>query len=315
MGFPRFPRRLSPAVILFGAAASASVLVAFAPTAHSHLLMGCTATDTSTCPPPTPTPVNAFLSLDVTAGPPSTQIAVNGSFFLPNEAMTLYWDQSNKVAGSAIADGTGNFTTHVKPFSGDAAGVHHLCASVPPIPCANFDLQAPTATATPDTSPSPSPDTSFSPTASPTPGSPSPTPLAAASTGFDLMLKPPFVILPIIAGLGLLIALGYWILSLVLRPRPQVLKSVAVAHLASRPDYAAAFGTPPPVPAEPAPQPSAWADVIPPTPAPPAPPAPSATLPEAPANPPPWAGTSSPSGEGDLPTVPDEPPDFPEPGG
>jgi len=114
------------------------------------------------------------------------------------------------------------------------------------------------------------------------------------------MLKPPFVILPIIAGLGLLIALGYWILSLVLRPRPQVLKSVAVAHLASRPDYAAAFGTPPPVPAEPAPQPSAWADVIPPTLAPPAPPTPPATLPEA--------------AQGDLPAAPDEPPDLPEPG-
>jgi hypothetical protein len=101
------------------------------------------------------------------------------------------------------------------------------------------------------------------------------------------------VILPIIAGLGLAIALGYWILNLVLRPRPQVLKSVAVAHLASRPDYAAAFGTPPPVPAEPAPQPSAWADMIPPD-------VGRESLPEA--LPP------------DLPAVPDEPPDFPEPG-
>jgi hypothetical protein len=243
--------------------------------------------------------VNAFISLDVTAGDANTQITVNGSAFLPNESTSLYWDSPTKIAGASNADANGNFTTKVKPFAGDAPGVHHLCASVQPNPCASFTLQAAAATPTPDASPSPSPDTSPSPTASPTPDSPSPTPIAATSNGFDLMLKPPFVILPIIAGLGLLIALGYWILSLVLRPRPQVLKSVAVAHLASRPDYAAGFGTPPPAPAEPAPQPSAWADVHPAAPAPP-PPTPPATVPEAP---PP-----------DLPAAPDEPPDFPEPG-
>lgn len=310
MRFPGFPSRLSLATTMTGAAASAAVLVAFAPMAHAHLLMGCTASDTSTCPTPTPTPpatptpVNAFLSLDVSAGPPDTPITVNGSAFLANESTSLYWDVPTKVAGASNADANGNFTTKVKPFAGDAPGVHHLCASVQPNPCASFTLQAAAATPTPDASPSPSPDTSPSPAASPTSDAPSPTPVAATSNGLDVMLKPPFVILPIIAGLGLLIALGYWILSRVLRPRPQVLKSVAVAHLASRPDYAAAFGTPPPMPAEPAPQPSAWADMIPPVPAPPAPPtppAPPATLPEAPPEP-------------DLPAVPDEPPDFPQPG-
>ncbi len=248
--------------------------------------------------------MNAFISLDVTAGDANTQITVNGSAFLPNESTSLYWDSPTKIAGASNADANGNFTTKVKPFAGDAPGVHHLCASVQPNPCASFTLQAAAATPTPDASPSPSPDTSPSPAASPTSDAPSPTPVAATSNGLDVMLKPPFVILPIIAGLGLLIALGYWILSRVLRPRPQVLKSVAVAHLASRPDYAAAFGTPPPMPAEPAPQPSAWADMIPPVPAPPAPPtppAPPATLPEAPPEP-------------DLPAVPDEPPDFPQPG-
>ena len=111
-------------------------------------------------------------------------------------------------------------------------------------------------------SPSPSPDTSPSPTASPT-DTASPTPVAATLNGIDLMLKPPFVILPIIAGAGLAIALTYWILSVVMRPRQKPLKSVAVAHLASRPDYGAGFGTPPPVPAPPAAPPSAWADTLP----------------------------------------------------
>lgn len=189
-------------------------------------------------------------------------ITVNGSGFLPNEAISLYWDQSTRVSGATNADRTGNFTTKVRAFPGDAPGVHRLCASAPPSPCANFTLQAPTPTPSPDASPSPEP-------------SPSPTPVGVASpariaerlNGLDLMLKPPFVILPIIGGVGLAIALIYWVLSVVLRPRPQLLKSVTVGHLASRPDYSAGFGTPPPAPA-PAPSlPSAWPDQPQPSPA------------------------------------------------
>ena len=260
--------------------------------------------------------MNAFLSLDITAGDATTQITVNGGAFLANEAMTLYWDAPNKVAGGANADGSGNFTTLVKPFSGDSPGTHRLCASVPPNPCATFTLQAPAASPTPQTSPSPDTSPSPSPTASPI-DTASPTPIAATTSGFDLMLKPPFVILPIIAGLGLAIALIYWILSLVMRPRQQVLKSVAVAHLASRPDYAAAFGAPPPEPAAPAPPPSAWSDALPPAPA-QAPPAPLASPSEPPADvqaapeEPPVTPPEAPPL--DLPAVPDEPPDLPEPG-
>jgi hypothetical protein len=75
------------------------------------------------------------------------------------------------------------------------------------------------------------------------------------------MLKPPFVILPIIGGVGLVIALIYWILSIALRPRQQTLKSVTVGHLASRPDYSAAFGAAPVAAAPAESMPSAWADV------------------------------------------------------
>ena len=262
----------------------------------------------SPSPSPTPIPTNAFLSLDITAGDPNTQITVNGGAFLPNESMTLIWDPpNNKVAGGAVADGSGNFTTHVKPFSGDPPGLHHLCASVPPNPCASFTLQAVAVTPTPQPSPStsPSPDTTPSPTASPT-DTGSPTPVAATPNGIDQMLKPPFVILPIVAGAGLAIALIYWILSIVMRPRQRPLKSVAVAHLASRPDYAAGFGTPPPAPAPPAPPPSAWADV-----APAAASAPTAP-PEAPAEEQPPATSEA---EPPVPdAAPDEPPDLPEPG-
>ncbi|MHB8611861.1 MAG: hypothetical protein ACYDAL_05465 [Candidatus Dormibacteraceae bacterium] len=257
--------------------------------------------------------------MDVTAGDANTQITVNGGAFLLNESMTLLWDPpNNKVAGGANADSSGNFTTHVKPFPGDQPGVHHLCASVPPNPCASFTLQALATTPTPQPSPSPSPDISPSPTASPTFDTASPTPVASTLNGLDLMLKPPFVILPIIGGAGLAIALLYWILSITMRPRPKPLKSVAVAHLASRPDYSAAFGAPPPAAAPPAPPPSAWADVIPTTSTPLTPdsiqgPADTAeAASQAPAAEPPAAVPEAP--RPDIAAAPDEPPDLPEPG-
>jgi len=262
--------------------------------------------------------VNAFISLDVTSGDVNTAITVNGSAFLPNQSTSLYWDQPNKIAGASNADANGNFTTKVKPFATDAPGVHRLCASVLPNPCASFTLQAAAASPTPDTSPTPSPAESPSPTDFPSPDT-SPTPVAATISGFDVLMKPPFVILPIIGGLGIAIALGYWILSLLMRPKQEVLKSVAVAHHASRPDYSASFGAAPAAPAPQEPEPSAWADVSPPPPAAPPPAAaqPEPPVPETPAAPeselaePPAAPESE---IPDLPAAPDEPPDLPEPG-
>src|SRR5579864_8164311 len=104
----------------------------------------------SPSPSPSPIPANAFLTLDVATGPLTTTITVNGGAFLANEHMTVYWDPpSNKVAGGANADGSGNFTTTVKPFATDPPGVHRLCASVAPFPCANFTLVAATPTQAP----------------------------------------------------------------------------------------------------------------------------------------------------------------------
>jgi len=95
-------------------------------------------TDTATTPSPSPspspsplpTPGHAFLSLDVTAGPPNTVINVSGGQFLPNQQMNLYWDQAGHLAGAATADANGSFNTRVKPFPDDKPGVHKLCASV-----------------------------------------------------------------------------------------------------------------------------------------------------------------------------------------
>ena len=321
MRFPGSHAWPSTALVVLGALAVAAVLVAVSPIVHASIHADfCPASapctpppPPPTTPPPTPTPVNAFISLDVTTGDVNTAITVNGSAFLPNQSTGLYWDQPNKVAGASNTDANGNFTTRVKPFATDAPGVHRLCATVLPNPCASFTLQPLAASPTPEPSPSPSPTPS--PTESPSPSA-SPTPVAATISGFDVLTRPPFVILPIIAGIGIAIALGYWILSLLMRPKQQVLKSVAVAHLASRPDYTAGFGAAPAAAAAPAPAPSAWADVTPPPPTTP-PPAEEPQLPETSAAPesqfpePPAAPESQ---LPDLPAAPDEPPDLPEPG-
>lgn len=279
-GFMRWSpaRWFSPALIVLGAAASASFLVAQAPIARAE----CGTASSSPCPSPSPIPTNAFLSLDVTDGGPNTQITVNGGAFLANEQMTLYWDQLNKVAGGGHADGSGNFVTHVKPFTGDSPGVHKLCASVAPNPCANFTLEA----ATPSPSPSPTPTESPSPSASPAETiapTISPTPVAATLSSFDVISRPPFVFLPIIGLLAIALSLGYWIVSLVRRPRQIALPSAAVVHRAMRPDYTAGFGTPPPQGPPPTAEPSAWADVPqagPPSPRPPSAEPPAAAEPE-----------------------------------
>jgi hypothetical protein len=195
-------------------------------------------------------------------GDPETVITVTGSLFIPNQAIKLYWDQESHVSGVVDADRNGNFTWKLKPYPGDAPGLHKLCANVAPNPCATFTLQAAVTTPSPSASPSPDPTPSSSPTVAP------PARINSRLNGLDVILKPPFVILPIIGGVGLVIALMYWVLSMFMRPRPpQTLKSVTVGHRASRPDYAAGFGAPPVAPTPAAPLPSAWPHMPPTSPA------------------------------------------------
>jgi hypothetical protein len=265
VSFPRFMPRtrtlvLAPALVL-AAAASSVFLFAQAPIVRAQC-----GSDASA--PACPTPINAFLSLDVTQGDSNTVINVTGGQFLPNEQVSLYWDASNKVAGSATADAGGSFNTRIKPFAGDAAGTHKLCASVPPSPCANFVL---VATASP--SPSPSPTASESPSASAiatVTETPSSSPVAATLNGFDVISRPPFVFLPIAGAAAIGLALVFWAFSVMRRPRTLAMPSAAVVHRASRPDYGAAFGMAPAA-TPPAPEPSAWPEGPRPEPPPPQP--------------------------------------------
>lgn len=242
---------LAPLAAVLAAIASSIALFTMAPSVRAAC---------GTASSPCPTPVNAFISLDPTAGDSNTLVNVSGGQFLPNEDMTLYWDQTNHVAGTAHADSNGSFNARVKPIATDSPGVHKLCASVPPNPCANFALQA--ITPTPSESPSPSPSATESP-------SPTPTPLVgtlpsghSGGSGLDIITRPPFVFLPIAGAAAILLALGFWLFSYLRRPKPAApLTSAAVVHRAMRPDYSAGFGTPPP--AAPAlPEPSAWNEPV-----------------------------------------------------
>jgi hypothetical protein len=210
-------------------AASPAVLAAASPAPVA------TTTPTATpSPSPSPIPVNATVILDKAAGGPNTQITVTGSSFLPNESMNLVWDLQSHIATSVTADGNGNFTKVVTPFPGDGPGPHRLCASVPPVPCAYFNLQG-AATPTPSVPPTPSPSPTDSPSRSPS-DSPSPVVLTTnpGRGGFDVITKPPFVFLPIIGLLGILAALAYWLLMRV--DRTPVLPSASVVHRSARPD-------------------------------------------------------------------------------
>src|ERR1700674_979626 len=200
-------------------------------------------------PLPTPTPVFATIGLDPAAGGPSVGITVTGQLFLPNETVTLYWDDPSRVAGSTVCNASGAFTVVVKPFPGDAPGVHHLYASVQPKPHADFTLQgppSPTPAASPTPSDSPSPSPSPSPTESQSP-SPSPSAIPVGNiSGIDIIPRPPFVFLPIIGALGLLGVIAYWALG-DRRSRTSALPA-SVVHRSFRPDYRAPVGgtSPPP---------------------------------------------------------------------
>ncbi len=220
--------RLVPVSLIVFAVLASVALATLTPGARRTALAG-------SCPVSgPPCPANAFISLSVTAGPPNTAILVSGGAFLPGESMSLYWDSTNKVVGSATADGRGNFANvRVKPFAGERPGPHHICASVTPQPCAQFQLQpSPTPSVAASPSESPSPEESPSPTESP-----SVIPIPTSSTsGLDLILKPPLVFLPLAGLVGLVAAVGWWLFSVF--PRQQRnLPAASVMHRSSRPTW------------------------------------------------------------------------------
>jgi hypothetical protein len=205
-----------------------------------------------------PLPLGANIGLQPTAGGPSTAITAIGQQFLKNESITLYWDVSSHVATSVVTDNNGSFTKVIKPFAGDKPKVHKLCANVQPHPCATFSLQG-APTPTPGVTPSPSDTSTPTPSATDTPQASGVRAGGSGGiSGLDIITRPPFVFLPIIAIVGILGVLAYWLFSRRRSLPPG--SSATVVHRATRPDYMAPFptaGSTPPAPRNPA-QPSAW---------------------------------------------------------
>jgi hypothetical protein len=210
--------------------------------------------EASPTPTPAPTPVLAYLTLSVTAGPPSTTISVSGNSFNPNQYIILLWDGvPSQGMATVTTNAQGSFANvNVKPYPRAAPGAHKICAHVNPFPCAQFQLL-----------PQPSPSPHASPSATP-PQSPSPSvspsilaiPAGNSSNGLDVLLRPPFVFLPIIAILAFVLAVGYWLFGRL--PRPQKnLAAASIVHRSARPTSMPINpgATPPPVddapPAEP----------------------------------------------------------------
>lgn len=259
----------------------------FTVTATNQDLQTGPAASASATPSPPP-----FLTLVPAFGPGDAKITVSGHQFTASQAITLDWDgDQTVVVGSAQADATGSFNVDIRPPTNPAAGPHKICVTVDPQPCGNFTVTGPTGSPSPAPSPTPSPSPSPTTSSNPSPSS-SPSP-APTLTGFDIISRPPFVFLPILAVLALLGAIAFWIFG---RRPPPSLPSATVMHRSVRPEAAAPVMGAATPPAAVAPEP-------PPPPAPHAPELPAPESPPQPAPPPP-----------PPPSAPDEPPDLPEPG-
>src|SRR5256886_13348452 len=156
--------RLGPVFVIVLAVVAAALHATVVPGARKAALA-------EACPASgPPCPANAFISLSVTAGGPNTDILVSGGQFLAGQSMSLYWDSSKKVVGSTTADSHGTFNNvKVRPFAGEKPGLHHICASVTPQPCAQFQIHS---------SPPPPPSAP-----APPPGPPPPAPPPAPAAG------------------------------------------------------------------------------------------------------------------------------------
>lgn len=186
-----------------------------------------------------------MLSLQPSLGAPGTTITIQGSGFRKGEQGTLYWDSPSTPFGPFTADDAGAFRLDVKAPAGEA-GQHAICPLQPgPAQgCVQFKLEAPapSPSATPSPPAAPTPPVVAGPVASSTPGLASTDrPVAVAA-----LLRPPFVIFPILLLLALLGGCALWIWAGRRRPPAPV---ATVLHRSQGPRTDA--GPPAPTPAGP----------------------------------------------------------------
>jgi len=179
----------------------------------------------------------------------------------PNQNLAVLFD--GNPLGSIDTDGSGNATIQLAVPDSAPVGNHQVCVresngNV----CSGFTVEA-----------APSPTDSASPSPSPSPSSTASAPAAAAPQGggsspLALLIRPPFVFLPIIAAIALLAFLALYLWRA--RPAPPI-GEVTVLHRAPPPRaYQPQPAQPPAPPAAPAPPPVVYETPTGPAPAPPA---------------------------------------------
>ncbi len=174
----------------------------------------------------------------------------SGNGLDPNRILAVLFDGSHVV--DVNSDASGNFSIQLAIPDGAAGTSHQICVSESNgNVCAGLTLEAaPASTPTPtDTaSPSPSPSPSGSPVAA------AATPTTGGSSPLTLLIRPPFVFLPIIAAVGLLAFLGLYLWRA--RPTPPI-GEVTILHRVPPPRaYGAEPDAPPPPSPAPAPPPA-----------------------------------------------------------
>jgi hypothetical protein len=227
---------------------------AIAKTSPTPTLTPPTPAPTSTpTPTPTPTPIptpaptpRGSVFLNPSTGTRTTTATFSGNGLDANQLLAMYFD-ANRI-GDVQTDGSGNFSAPLNASSADP-GTHQICVSESNGNlCAGFTLEAaPPATPTPSPASSPSPSPSASPVGV----------VAATSAGgtspMALLIRPPFVFLPIIAAIGLLAFLGLYLW----RIRPETpISEVTILHQAPLlNEDAPALSVPTPAPVAPPPAP------------------------------------------------------------
>src|SRR5579859_3589153 len=149
-----------------------------------------TPSPTPALPSPTPTPVDAAVDVSPAIASLPGTVTVTGSQFLPNQRITLLWDNSaNKPVGIGTADGQGKFSIDTKLPADATPGSHQICVAEVPGKCARLSLTLAAASPSPSPTPTPSP--------SPTPSTAPPV-TGDRGSGVGFLFQPPFVIFPVL---------------------------------------------------------------------------------------------------------------------
>jgi len=186
--------------------------------------------------------------LNPASAPPSTHVNLSGSNFPPSATLNVLFDGTEISTVKSDAGGSIPVTAIVIPDNAAVAS-HQVCVEFTQgvNVCAAFTLEPPV-------SPSPSPAASPSPSPSASPTS-TPAPVATSTGGVSplaVMTRPPFVFLPIVAVVGLILFLSLW--AWLSRPGPP-LGEVTVHHLAPSPRSYESTPLAPPAAPEPRPEP------------------------------------------------------------